>query len=834
MSPVRLSDSASGIRPVAAFVVIFSVLAVVAGKVGAVALGEGPAAGPRVQVEQDAAPAYAVTDREGRMLAHFVQRLDLVASPHALWQAHTPEILCRALSESLGGRPSALELFRRLTPGADEHDVLRTKRRYGTQAAVRIDAWLRHGAFDPSEPAQAIVGMWLEPAGEDLYLLAWKPVVALSAKSRDAHFEVARASALRWTARLTDGLLRAELGEQAYEELEDDSEALLERRQELWSDLMPSTWCVALRGFETVRAPQLARVLSDQRVAWHQLHVSRDRDRSYPAGWHPLFGRWGYQDPLAAKRRVLGELGVDVSTRLSEEACEQAVRELDASEQALYRDSLEVALSEPTPLTGLERAWNRVLASEEFRWVQARPAAYAFERHRPALQPARSYFLDALPADQVPSARTTLDLSLQHVLGRELERTLEEQDAALAMGIVVDLATRDVLAVDSRERYEISGFAPVSHAFTPGSTFKVVSMACALDQGLVRADEVFDVGDGVSYDFHGRSIHEAENSPGGLLTAAQCLAFSANAGLVQIGTRVEDQVLRAYLAKLNYARAPQTGLGGERAGLLPKLPWKLAWAHASITYGHELQTTLWQHASALCSLLDSGGDSGVCRPLRLLDGVRQGARAERLPESQGARVVRPETSQILREMMALGAREGTGKPVAGYDVMPDLIVGTKTGTAQKVPTEVCLHVELAHQVRHRKDQSSCSRACRSELLHQRPGHRQCYTSSICMWGRTHTSEREVLVLIVVEEPRAKMKYGSRVAGPAAAKVLREALGVTSLGEPLVTATAGGFLPRRLPATGDAASSAGAAEETELHEAEQPANWALTPWAEVAR
>jgi hypothetical protein len=101
-------------------------------------------------------------------------------------------------------------------------------------------------------------------------------------------------------------------------------------------------------------------------------------------------------------------------------------------------------------------------------------------------------------------------------------------------------------------------------------------------------------------------------------------------------------------------------------------------------------------------------------------------------------------------------------------------MGTKTGTAEKVANEVCLHVELEHNRTH-----GChgARTCRRALVGVHDAHRgPCYTSSMCAFGRLPGSDREVMVLVVVDEPRGGQKFGADVAGPAAIAILEEALG----------------------------------------------------------
>ena len=361
------------------------------------------------------------------------------------------------------------------------------------------------------------------------------------------------------------------------------------------------------------------------------------------------------------------------------------------------------------------------------------------------------------------------------------------------MAIVVEVATGDVLAVESREAYQYDGFAPLYHEFTPGSTFKPIVMAAALEAGVVRPEDTFDVGVARAYPIGGgRVIREAESSRTGILSASECLAWSVNAGMVQIGLRVSDQGLREKFTALGYGRQPGTGLGGERDGYLATLPWVETQTKASLCFGHELGVTLWQHAAGLTTLIRGG----ELVPLRMLRAVEQnGVRYELEPEV-GEQVFSFDTSLEVREMMKLGAREGTGARVASPEVLPGIIAGTKTGTPQKVGTEICSHVELAHYQQHHEDETVCSRSCRRSMAAEEKPHATCYTPSMCIFGRLEGSDRELMVLVVADDPRVG-KFGGDVAGPFAVSILREALGQTRTGMEPVPDVIEGFAPSRL-------------------------------------
>jgi cell division protein FtsI/penicillin-binding protein 2 len=149
----------------------------------------------------------------------------------------------------------------------------------------------------------------------------------------------------------------------------------------------------------------------------------------------------------------------------------------------------------------------------------------------------------------------------------------------------------------------------------------------------------------------------------------------------------------------------------------------------------------------------------------------------------------PRACEQVRDMMRLGATVGTGKTVC-KDLHELVDVGTKTGTAEKVGSELCLHLELQHNIEH-----GCrgAKACRQALARSgKPPHRGCYTSSICVVGRRRDGGREVMVLVVVDEPRSNRHYGSEMAGPAGIGILKEALGLTRLGEEPIDVDASGF------------------------------------------
>jgi len=778
--------SASGLRPASAFVMIGCVLVLVGVWVSRTVLGGEGERKPWSRAENDPEPEYSILDRDGRPLALFVQQLDLVMSPNAMWQGHTPLRMADGIGGVLGLDPRAL--LDAMLPDARD-GIVEVDFDLDEVEAHRVQRWIDTGTLSgDGQKARAVPGLWVQWSPKRAtYRLNWAPEVTLSLEAREAHD--CETSPLRWSRFLADGLAACIEGDLFDGRLSGTELEL--RRQAVWDLLMPSTYTRVVEDFPAEAGPELLALLDREAVAHHQMSVERGRERHYPAGELALLGGWGFLERVQAEGLVLQQRGFPSSGPGSYERYRGMLPE---AEQGRLDGDLREVLARPHPLYGLERACDELLDGPGWNaFLERRPASFSFLRHRPVRQRARSYFLDSAPASESPRVRTTLDLPLQRFVGRTLDRLMSEHQPALAMAIVVELASGDVLAVESREAYGYDGFAPLYHEFTPGSTFKPIVMASALEAGVVRAGDTFDVGTARSYPIGGgRVIHEAESSKTGILTAAECLAHSVNAGMVQIGMRLSDQTLRRDFRALGYGQRPGTGLGGERDGYLAPLPWSDTQTKASVCFGHELAVTLWQHATGLAAV----ARGGEVIPLRMVRAVEQNGVSYELQPPEGARVYSRETARTVREMMQLGAREGTGARVASPAVLPGIVAGTKTGTPEKVPTEVCLHVELEHYERHRSEGTSCDRICRRGMLAEPRVHRTCYSPSMCIFGRLEGSDREVLVLVLADDPRVG-KYGGDVAGPAAVAILREALGQTRDGLEPVPDLVEGFAPSKL-------------------------------------
>ncbi len=770
MQRVPLS-SASGLRPLGAFVVIAAVVLAVALRVVHLSSTRDAQQPDRLESAEQTSAPFALVDASGATIATDVPRFDLELSPRSMWQAHTPERMARRIATLLDHEPSAETLLASWFPDANAAGAIEvTAWDLSAVQAHRVLAWIESGGAeqDPGAPLSGVEVRRVDSSGPSpRFRLVWRPTQLLSAGEREQHDYT---SAWRWGRHLASGLARALVDPVVYADLSTDE--VEQARRDVWAALLPTAFVRSIVGVDPTRALALRTLLEEEGVSPWQMRLAFASERVYPAGQHELFGDWGFERP------------------------EQTA---------------------PAPRTGLELLASRFLQSLDGT-LEERSETYHWLGDRTIRGQRLNGYVAYRAGSATPVIETTLDLGLQRFLRTKLEELFLQHRPALTMAMVVDVVSGDVLAVDSVEEYEVGPFAPVYHVFTTGSTMKIVTMASALEEGVVWPKSEFDVGNGV-YRVHypdgrpsGRRIREAQGAPTGRLLAEECLAFSVNAGLTQIGLRMEDAAFHGYLEKLHYGEAAGSGLGSERVGHLPPLPWSYAYTHASVSFGHEISTTLWQHVAALATI----ARGGVYRPLRVISGLSQGENGWELELPEGQRVFSEHTCELVRDMMRIGARIGTGddarleferhlaaslrfdpavmeeqdealRPALEFDL------GTKTGTAQKVGRELCVHVEMPARARCRREGIPMTIERFRGLAQVPKPHRNCYTSSICAFGSVPGS-RELMVLVVAEEPRGKSRYGSDVAGPTAAAILAEALKLTRDGQVDRALVAGGFFP----------------------------------------
>ncbi len=279
----------------------------------------------------------------------------------------------------------------------------------------------------------------------------------------------------------------------------------------------------------------------------------------------------------------------------------------------------------------------------------------------------------------------TIDEKIQYIAERELETAMEQTKAIAGTVIVENPHTGEILALANRPTFnpnlskEITPEKLKNHAvsdvYEPGSTFKLVTISAAIDQGLTRPDELIDCQMG-SIVVNGLRIHD--HKAFGLLPVSKILAHSSDVGAIKIALRLGEERFYKYIRAFGFGQQTGIELPGETRGLTkPVSRWSKV-SIGAISMGQEIGITPLQ----LAGMVSSIANDGVLVNPRIVAGkVSSQVAPQKIafhPVEQG-RVVTTMTAAIMRQMMQGVVLEGTGRKAAlvGYSA------GGKTGTAQK-------------------------------------------------------------------------------------------------------------------------------------------------------
>lgn len=346
-------------------------------------------------------------------------------------------------------------------------------------------------------------------------------------------------------------------------------------------------------------------------------------------------------------------------------------------------------------LAGLEFAYNDQITGTPGRLQFLRDGKGGRVLDRSRVEP--------IPGDGIV---LTIDETIQHVAERELDATVQATGAIGAAIVVLEPKSGEVLALASRPGFDPNVYAKagesarhnraVSDYYEPGSTFKVITAAAALDAGKVRPNEVIYCENG-SYLVATHRYHE-DRLPYGDLTFTEVLAKSSNIGTIKVAQRLRSADFHEAILRFGFGRQSALELPGESSGLFRNLEDWSGLSLASIAMGQEIGVTAIQLAAAIGAVANDGTyvpphliqafitpDGRNVPPSRSASAVTEmlaplPAKSDDEEASGNTRAVSSQAARTLRQMLESVTIDGTGvaAKVPGYST------GGKTGTAQKI------------------------------------------------------------------------------------------------------------------------------------------------------
>src|SRR6202041_2083973 len=280
----------------------------------------------------------------------------------------------------------------------------------------------------------------------------------------------------------------------------------------------------------------------------------------------------------------------------------------------------------------------------------------------------------------------TLDKNIQYIAEKELDQAIHDTQAIAGTVIVENPHTGEILALANRPtfnpnlRKEITPNAltdrAVSYIYEPGSTFKLVTIAGALEEKLTNPDEVFDCQMG-SIVYNGMRIRDSK--PHGLLPVWGVLSKSSDVGSIKIALRLGEERFYKYIRAFGFGQQTGIELPGETRGMTkPVSRWSKV-SIAAISMGQEIGISPIQ----LTSLISTFANDGVWVAPRIVAGrVQPRGTPQTVAFHPGAahRVVSSYTAAEMRSMMQKVVLEGTGRKA----ILEGYTSAGKTGTGQKV------------------------------------------------------------------------------------------------------------------------------------------------------
>jgi cell division protein FtsI (penicillin-binding protein 3) len=319
--------------------------------------------------------------------------------------------------------------------------------------------------------------------------------------------------------------------------------------------------------------------------------------------------------------------------------------------------------------SGLEKAYDEQLSGEPGHLIVERdPAGRTIPAGRHQVDPAR-------PGDDLI---LTIDRDLQFEVERILQAQIGTVGAKGGTAIVMDPRTGEILAMANQETDPGSGVVHnstnnvgVTANYEPGSVNKMITLAGALEEGLVTPDEVIQVP--AALRVADKTYTDAHP---GALSVTEILAQSSNVGTIKVAQQLGEERLDDYLRRFGFGRDTGLGLPHEEDGSLLDVEDWSGTSIASISFGQGISVTALQMLLAYNVV----ANDGVYVEPTLVAATRDNE-GERHDAAPGAshRVVSPTTAAQLRAMLAEVIENGTGTAAAieGYTA------AGKTGTARK-------------------------------------------------------------------------------------------------------------------------------------------------------
>lgn len=276
----------------------------------------------------------------------------------------------------------------------------------------------------------------------------------------------------------------------------------------------------------------------------------------------------------------------------------------------------------------------------------------------------------------------TIDEFIQYITEEALDKAFQKYKAKAGVAIVVEPKTGEVLAIAVRPSYDPNYFnkyaldlwrnLAITNTYEPGSTFKIVTIATALEEGVVKLDDQFYCKGWTNYNghiFHDIHQHGSQN-------LTDIVKNSCNVGVIQVGTRLEQKVFEKSIRRFGFGTLTEINLPGEVNGLIRSSKDWSKISLASISIGQEISITPIQLIMAISAIANRGT---LMKPLIVKEILDSNQNSVKVFKPKAVRqVVSVETALTMTKILEQVVIDGTGMEAK----LDEYQVAGKTGTGQ--------------------------------------------------------------------------------------------------------------------------------------------------------
>jgi len=332
----------------------------------------------------------------------------------------------------------------------------------------------------------------------------------------------------------------------------------------------------------------------------------------------------------------------------------------------------------------------------------------------------------------------TIDEVIQYIVERELDNAMDKFEISGASAIVMNPDDASILAMASTPDYNPNNFADysknkwrnksITDNYEPGSTFKIITTAAALEEGVVSEGDPFYCSGSVEVE--GESISCWKTAGHGHESFTEVVKNSCNPGFVQVGMRVGTEKFYNYIESFGFGEKTAIKLPGEAKGILNSYEKTGPVELATMSFGQGIAVTPIQLITAVSAIANDGT---LLEP-KLVDKITDEKNniVQKIKKTPVRQVVTKNTAKRTRELLKKVVDDGTGKNAS----IDGFSIGGKTGTAKHYNNEI-------------------------------------YDSSFI--GMVPTDNPQFVVLVVLYDASGESYYGSQIAAPVFRNILHDIL-----------------------------------------------------------